>query len=542
MITKEEHFKSSLRLRPYQIRALESSMAALLVDKINPLVVSATGTGKSIMIASLIHELLLSYPKLRILCLAHRRELIEQNHSKLCSLSQISSGIYCAGLHRYDVDHPVIFASPQSLRRKESLLFPRHLILIDEPHLIPTSPNSCYRRVLDKFKENYPSQRTIGYTATPYRLRDGVIHSQANSIFDRIVFEYGILEGIKDGYLCPLTNRVSLDSVSMKGVKIVNGDYSLSESDRIIQGILTKILPEILSIGRTRSSWMVFLPQLKSCDMLSSLLNEHSINNCIISSSTSMIDRDNYINEFKNGKIRVILNVNCLTTGFDAPNVDMIVMLRPTRSKVLYAQILGRGLRLHPNKSDCLVLDYTDNIRCFGAVDKLEWTTKKKTVKRTVPPPVKICINNKCSYAMNPSLKVCPICFTDQPIDLKIDKEFNDHSSVLSTDQNFVKPRGYKVLKLYVNSHKSLKGARVLKLSFELESRLKPFTTFISFYKRNESQFGKYSRFVWRSLKGGRPIPLTTIEAINRLKELQQPKEIKVIKRGNYDQLFNATF
>lgn len=531
-----------MELRDYQKQALECSSSALIKDKINPLIVAATGTGKSLMIASLIDRMTSMWPKLRVICLASSMELISQNYDKfqLISNKKYRSGIVCSKLNRRDTDKDIIFGSIKSVLNRIYEIGTRHLIIIDEAHLIPFKKNSEYRKAISFFKSKFDRVKFVGYTATPYREKEGYIIGHENSIFDDIVFEYNIGDAIKNGYLCPVTNFSSKDSLDMLNVKIVNNDYCLSQSDRMISKALNIITPELISLIKSRTSTIIFVPQKNSCNLLSKILTENSISNHTITSDTGY-ERSLYIDRFKKGQTKVLININCLTTGFDAPNVDLIIILRPTKSKVNYVQMVGRGTRLFPNKKNCLIGDFTGTIKRLGSIDKLNFKNKKEKRVKGENTITKICINEQCLSVLHPSVRICPCCGREQPLKTNINNESEQEVTILSTEIPKIRKRTYHVDYMNTYLHTSTKKNKSLKLEFIVKERKESIYIYLCFSSHHK-YIKTLSETIWKLMHGNEPIPINSTEAYNRSIELKKPITIDVFKENRFHKLLGITY
>lgn len=368
-----------LTLRPYQQDAIDQLYGWFRERKHdtgtdhNPLVVAPTGSGKSLLIAKIIHDALTQFQGQRVLVLTHVKELIEQNHAKLMTIfPECDAGIYSASIGLRHTDKRVIFAGIQSVADKATLLGEFPLVLIDESHLIPHSGMGRYRRFLNHLRQvNGGKLRVVGFTATPYRLDSGYLHEGEGRIFTDIAANIDILPLIEAGYLAPLTAKrtsftVDLDSVKKRGGEYVIGDAGTA---MMADGNTGKAIEDAAYRGADRQHWIVFACTIEHAAEICHELNKHGISNHLVTGQTPKRTREAMLEEFRAGKVRALVNVGVLTTGVDLPLIDCIVLLRPTASTGLYLQMLGRGMRPHDDKADCLVLDYAGNIERHGCVD-----------------------------------------------------------------------------------------------------------------------------------------------------------------------------
>jgi DNA repair protein RadD len=360
-------------LRPYQQEAIDAVFDYWANDGGNPLIDMATGTGKSLVIAALTRRLIEQWPDLRVLMLVHVRELVAQNTQALLrAWPDAPVGINSAGLGRRDRRSQILFASIQSVAREDGFsLGERHLVLVDEAHLIPRAGNGQYLTLIGKLRERVPDLRVVGFTATPYRLDSGRLNEGEDALFDDVVFTYDIGRGVDEGFLSPLTARatgqvIDVSSVARRGGEFVAGALeAAANQDAITQAACD----EICARGQDRRSWLAFCSGVAHAESVRDALRHRGVIAETVTGETPKAERDRIIQSFKAGHIRCLTNANVLTTGFDAPSVDLIAMLRPTLSTSLYVQMLGRGTRLAEGKQNCLVLDFAQNVKRHGPVD-----------------------------------------------------------------------------------------------------------------------------------------------------------------------------
>ena len=317
-----------------------------------------TGAGKSLVIANLA---LLA--KGRVLLLTHVKELVEQNYDKYCSYGY-KAGIYSAGLERKDTKDKVIFGGIQSVARAEKGFFRDiSLVIIDECHRVSMEEDSQYQKVFKKLTSLNPKVKFVGLTATPYRLGQGYIFNEHTSgrivsvekrFFKKCVFELSLAFMIKNNYLTQpihINAPVACYDFSSLEQSYDTGKFSMSELAELIKNqarVTPGIVRHIVSEAKERNGVMIFASTVAHAREVLSYLPENEAQ--IITGDTDNIQRDQIISDFKEMKIKFLVNVSVLTTGFDAPHVDLIAIMRPTESISLYQQIVGRGLRLFEGK------------------------------------------------------------------------------------------------------------------------------------------------------------------------------------------------
>ncbi|NVN83713.1 MULTISPECIES: DEAD/DEAH box helicase [unclassified Vibrio] len=355
-------------LRPYQADSVKSVIHYFRKHQTPAVLVLPTGAGKSLVIAELAR-----LAKGRVLVLAHVKELVEQNHEKYEGYG-LKGSIFSAGLGRKETDQQVVFASVQSVvRNLDSFSNQFSLLVIDECHRVPDEKTSSYQKVITHLRENNSGIKVLGLTATPYRLGMGWIYqyhtrgqvrSDEPRFFRDCIFELPIRYLLDEGFLTPArmidAPVLSYDFSQLKPAS--TGRYKEAELDMVIEQskrATPQIVDQIIHLAQDKLGIMVFAATVRHAQEILGLLPEGEA--AIVIGDTATLERDQIINDFKERKIKFLVNVSVLTTGFDAPHVDLIAILRPTESISLYQQIVGRGLRLSPGKKECLVLDYAGN-------------------------------------------------------------------------------------------------------------------------------------------------------------------------------------
>lgn len=356
------------KLRPYQLDSVKAVIHYFRKHSSPAVIVLPTGAGKSLVIAELAR-----LAKGRVLVLAHVKELVEQNHAKYEGYGE-KGAIFSAGLGRKETDQQVVFASVQSVvRNLDAFANQFSLLVIDECHRVPDNKNSSYQKVISHVTQLNPGIKVLGLTATPYRLGVGWIYqyhtrgqvrSEEPRFFRDCIFELPIRYLLDEQFLTPAkmvdAPVLGYDFSALKPTNM--GRYKESELDLVIEKskrATPQIVAQIIQMSDIRKGIMIFAATVRHAQEILSLLPPEQSE--IVIGDTPTLARDDIIQRFKNQEIKYLVNVSVLTTGFDAPHVDLIAILRPTESVSLYQQIIGRGLRLSEGKSECLVLDYAGN-------------------------------------------------------------------------------------------------------------------------------------------------------------------------------------
>lgn len=384
------------KLRDYQQQAVNNVIRFFQKKREPAVIVLPTGAGKSLVIAELAR-----IAKGRVLVLAHVKELVEQNYEKYKGYG-LSAGIFSASLGKKDWDQKAIFGSVQSVARAPDEFFNNFsLLVIDECHRVAEEGATQYQEVIKKLQERNPELVILGLTATPYRMGLGWIYeySQLGEIktdkkrfFKQCVYELPLSYMIKNNYLTtPVKVDIPVTCYDFSELTYKNETFTTAQVEEILKSqkrLTPFIISNIVDICErfNRRGVMIFSSSVNHAQEIMTYLPANDSR--IVLGDTEMADRNQIVNDFKNKKFKYLVNVSVLTTGFDAPHVDVIAILRPTESNSLYQQIIGRGLRLSDEKKDCYVLDYTGMGHDIYAPEISDKRPAKDTVQVVVPCPV----------------------------------------------------------------------------------------------------------------------------------------------------------
>lgn len=378
-----------LDLRPYQRAAIDGLYYYWASKKgDNPLIVAPTGSGKSLIIAHLVKDAM-SFIGTRVLILTHVKELLEQNCAELLNLyPEADVGFYSASLKRKTLRHAITFAGIQSIHKKAfQMVPPPDLVIVDECHLIPRNESTRYNKFLADLKLANPGVKVVGLTATPYRLDSGWLHKGDGAIFDGIAYDIPVADLMEQGFLAPVVSKagarkIDLSEVGHRGGEFIESELAKAASD---PELVRETVAEIVQYGADRKAWLIFACGVIHANMLRDEFEAHCIEAHVVTGGDSMTERTDKIERFRRGEFKCLINVNVLTTGFNVPHVDLIGIVRATESAGLYVQIVGRGTRIAPGKTDCLVLDYGENVIRHGFIDKVKPKIKGKVEDGTAP-------------------------------------------------------------------------------------------------------------------------------------------------------------
>jgi DNA repair protein RadD len=383
------------QLRDYQQSAVDCTIRYFQRKRDPAVIVLPTGAGKSLVIAELA-----KIAKGRVLVLAHVKELVEQNYEKYKSYG-LEAGIFSASLGKKDFCEKAIFGSIQSVARaSEDFFSDFSLLIIDECHRVAEDGATQYQEVIQKLKKYCPQICILGLTATPYRLGLGWIYefSQKGEIktdqprfFKQCVYELPLSYMIKNKFLTiPVKVDIPVTCYDFSELTEKNRMYTTSEVEELLKNqkrLTPLIVKNIIDITEKfeRKGVMIFSSSVKHAEEILSYLPEKDSR--LVVGDTDISTRDQIVSDFKDKLFKYLVNVSVLTTGFDAPHVDVIALLRPTESNSLYQQIVGRGLRLDQGKADCFILDYTGMGHDIYAPEVGDKKVKKDSVPVLVPCP-----------------------------------------------------------------------------------------------------------------------------------------------------------
>lgn len=382
-----------MRLRPYQQRALDELWAWFgKHDGGNPIVEAAVGAGKSLMIAALAQRADLEYPGTRILVLVHQKELLEQNVEKIMAIWPTASvGLYSAGAGRKDLGRQITYATIGSIYKDAHKLGRIDIVLADECHLINPKQEGMWRTFLADLARYNPSTRCIGWTGTPFRGNGVWLTAGDTPLFTNIATRVSMSELLGLGFLAPLVPAPTVTRIDSHDVRTSGDDYVVSELAKVTDtaDLVEATCNEIVQLAADRKRWLVFAVTIAHAEHVRDALRRRGVVAEMVSSETPKAERAQLISDFRAGRIKCLVNVAVLTTGFDVPAVDFIALLRATKSPVLYVQIAGRGMRITDGKEDCLWADFTDTTANMGPVDAVKG--RLPTGGRKGQAPSKLC-------------------------------------------------------------------------------------------------------------------------------------------------------
>lgn len=400
-------------LRYNQVEAADAVEDAFRGGINRPLVDSCVGSGKSLTMAELAKRAIRRGE--RVIIGAHTRELVEQN-AAACRALGLQTGINAAALNERCWRAPVISAAIQSVYKNAHNFGPVQLFLGDEAHLWPHAESGMYRGLV----RDLGVERAAGFSGTVFRLQGGSLVEGEGAPFEKVVYRYGILDGIRDGYLVPAFSAPAADKIDPDKLRTRQGEYTADSQDAQMLALMDSHIAQMIHHGAQRRAWLCFEASTKAAKAMTERLNAWGIPTGLVLGETPAGERAATIAAYRRGALRCLVNVAALTTGFDVQEVDMLVMRRRTKSLGLYIQMVGRLLRtiggniaesIRRGKADGLVVDFAGNIDQHGPLDFLRpKETKASLVSCDACGNRNPVAARNCWSCDEPMMKLCPAC------------------------------------------------------------------------------------------------------------------------------------
>lgn len=531
-----------MELRPYQ----QSAVAAVW-DSIskggNPVLVLPCGSGKTPVGAKLIEDVRAWNG--RVVCITHVKELAQQMVEKLGRIApQLYPSICSAGLGERDASGHVVIGTVLTLVKRIKHLGHRDIVLIDESHCVGPDPKSAYQTIIRELREINPNLRVIGMTATPWRLGMGHIAGE-RGIFSDVAYEVKILDLIDQGYLVPVRSKENKVRADVSKVEVAStGDFKEQplQAAFLAGDSVGDMVGDLLARACARCRIMIFttgkehaLKVLRTLETMGEA--ERWGQPRAVFGDTSTIERDAVTREFKAGRFRCLVAVRCLTTGFDAPEVDCVALMTSTMSPVLYSQMVGRGMRPCKPKENCLVLDYGQNVSRHGPVDGILPPRAPKEQKGDAP--TKTCA--KCGEVNFAGVKVCRDCGQEFPIPDKVEKldKRAGAMSFLTGDVGEKQEHDFTIDSFEYRLH--AKPGKPPTLRAIYQSRYLPdVSEFVAFESPNNWALNRARKW-WRS-RSYLPFPQSTTEALKVANRggLAKPIQMKLKLGGEYPEIIEV--
>lgn len=549
-------------LRYYQEEAIKNTISDLLKGK-NPVIGLPTGSGKSIVLCGLSEKIIDIDNNANILILSHVKEILEQNHSALEKYFYgMETGLYSSGLDSKTIKK-VTVASIQTAQNCPEKFSNFTHIIIDESHRVGFDKQSGYRKFADKI-----DAQCIGLTATPFRMKGGYIYEGDDALFDCISIDMTTGERfarlIEEGYLSEIYSKKTVLTLSDRGIKTIGGEFNPKDLSKKFDrdNITEAAILETIHFGKNYNHWLCFAIDIKHAENIADTFNRHGVS--AIAVHSKMDGRDKAISDFKKGKCRVLVNVDILTTGFDFPAIDMIIMLRHTKSPIIHVQTTGRGLRPLYNtsseydlneqtgriqaienstKTHCLVLDFAGNTKRLGPINDVkikragDKTRKGQAMTKSCP---------DCQIENHLSAKFCCNCGFEFESKEKI-KQTASEAELVKKKQE--KKKNNKKQELYgwakvkdVKYRKYQKAGKNMALIVDYHCGITKFSEYVFIEGRG---FGKHKANNWVKFRWNRtgvPLPKTVADCIAFQDYFDKPREILVDASGRFTKVLESKF
>lgn len=404
-----------MELRTYQAAAIEELWGWFEKHPgENPIMDCCVGSGKSLMIAATLQRAIAHYPHTRVIVIAHQKELIQQNLEKLLAIwPDADVGIYSAALGRKQLGHRITYATIGSIYKDAHLMGAVHLVLCDECHLINSKESGMWRKFIGDMKR-YGNEYlcVIGWTGTPFRNGGVWLTADEESLFSSIAARVAMTDMLAQKYLCPLVPVQPAIRFDTSGVKVAAGDYVVSDLARAVdtEELVNATCDEIVVLAAGRKRMLVFAVNVEHAEHVTYALRQRGVTAGIVTGDTPQAERAQLLQDFSQDRLRCLVSIGVLTTGFDQPDIDFIALLRATKSPTLAIQMCGRGMRTSPGKVDCAFADFTDTIATLGPIDLIKGRMPRESKGKA---PFKLC--PECGSRNHASAPVCMDCSHEFP-------------------------------------------------------------------------------------------------------------------------------
>lgn len=530
-----------LQVRYYQEEAVLALYRYFEEKRGNPIIALPTGTGKSIVISEFLRSVFSYFPGQRVMMLTHVKELISQNFAKLVESWPLApAGIYSAGLNRKEI-RPITFAGIASVVKKAADFGHIDFVMIDEAHLVSPHDETSYQNFIADLQKVNPQLKVIGLTATPYRLGQGLLTNPIEtkkgprpSLFTDICYDLTGLHAfnrlIDEGFLCPLIPKRTDEVLNVETVKITAGEFNLNELQAAVDKLeitrraIAEVIDKANTEARPRTRWLIFAAGIEHSDHVAAELRERGINARSVHSESPGKHRDESVKWFKeqSDDCRAIVNNGVFTTGFDCPEIDLIVILRPTNSPGLWVQMLGRGTRpaAWAGKVNCLVLDFAGNTKRLGPINDPK-IPKRRGVKGGGEAPVKVC--EPCGTYNHASARFCICCGTRFPERVKI-SEAASTAELVKSDKPQAAVFAVDHVEYLPYLPRNPSKPPSLRVVYSC-GKVRRFSEHICL--EHDGYAGKKARDWWRE-RAAEDAPASVEEATQRTGRLRSPKFIRV--------------
>jgi DNA repair protein RadD len=530
----------SLQLRNYQREAIDALFAAWANGHGNALLVLPTGAGKEPRAR---RSLPGTAPRLSDAPDRYRDARSRADRAKLPGVdAAVAAG---AGRHLFRRHRParrarasIVFMGIQSVHNKTDVLGDFDVLLVDECHLIPRNADTSYGRFIAKLQDRVPDMRVVGLTATPYRLDSGRLDRGKDRLFEGITYEANVADLIEAGYLSPLVSKATAQQLDVSGVKKRGGEYVERELQIAVdQDWITRAaVAEIAQFGATRRAWLAFCAGVDHSLHVRDAIRAAGFVCETVTGETPKAERDRIVAAFRAGQIRCLTSVGVLGTGFNVPMVDLIALLRPTNSAGLYVQQVGRGLRLAPDKDNCLVLDFAGLVKKHGPIDMVTSGSVEKAKGADIEKQVLAKECPECKTLVGLATRTCPSCGHEWPVKEELPKHeatADASSAILSRGG----PTWVDVNRARYYVHRKDGSPDSLRVEYDCGFVVHKEWVCLSHYGMARSKAESW----WQRAAGTR-IPSSTEEAMLRTAECRAPSEIAIRPSGRFFEIVGRRY
>jgi len=549
-------------LRDYQQEAIDNTISDLLHGD-NPVIGLPTGSGKSIVLCGLTERILDIDITANVLIVSHVQEILEQNYEAITNyFGGFEFGLYSSGLKSKTISK-ITVAGIQTIQNCPEKFKHFTHVIIDEAHRVGFKETTGYRKFLKAI-----DAQCIGLTATPFRMKGGYIYSGENALFNKISIDMttgdNFIKLIEEGYLSEIYSKKTILTLDTTGIGIRGAEFKSEDlSDKFDRDNITEAaVLESMHYGKNYHHWLCFAIDIKHAENIAERFNAHGI--AAIAVHSKMKGREEAIEGFKAGKYRVLVNVDILTTGFDFPAIDMIIMLRHTMSPIIHVQTTGRGLRVlyddkleynlntktgrleaieNSQKTHCLVLDFAGNGKRLGPINNVkvrqpgERFRKGEMFMKTCP---------KCQIDNILPARVCCNCGEEFKVKEKIE---HTASEIELVQREKPKKKKREKKKIYgwanvssVSYRKYSKNGKDLALIVDYKCGMIKHSEYVFLEGHGFSRYKALNWIAQRWTRIDENVP-NSVEKCLKLKDyIRQPKEILVDATGKRIEILNSKF
>ena len=524
-------------LRDYQEAAVDACWWHLCNRSGNPIIVIPTGGGKTAIECTLARRAVEEAGAAGVMLVSHVSELVAQVAGCLDRMG-VDHGVYAAGLSRRETGRRITSAMLNSVYNRASEFGKINLLLIDECHRVGGLGGLMYGRLIDGLRQANPRMKVVGLSATPFRLDSGPL-VQPGSMWERICYEARVKTLVDAGWLSPMTNEPTKAQFDLAQLQVVGKDYSEASQQSIYHGTdLERAVIEMVDICNAtgRRSVIVFCPSVQVVEEVTNLIG---VDAAMVHGGISDLERAAAIDGHKSGAVRFLVNCEVLTTGYDAPGIDAVVLFRATQSAGLFAQMAGRGFRVAEGKKDCLLLDYGGNLMRHGPLDALDYGYPRKPGEGK--PPLKKC--PACEEQVPASWQICQHCGFEFPVEPKeIDLQRDEQSKVYAEPEEF-EVIGWSCRRW--ENRTNPEKPNTLRVDYEIRADYGPMLSeWICLL--HEGFAGEKAEAWWQEHRGpeieGDELNDRIDVAIGRFDELRMPSKIWAIQDGKFWRITKREF